>query len=291
MHRGRARANRASARVNASQTTAARSQPLADGQAPGWASAWGEDDHGPFVDFTIDAVTQRLRWIPPGRFWMGAPDDEPGRWSAEGPVHEVVIGQGYWLFDTPCTQALWEAVMGDNPSHFKGQDRPVEQVEWHQARAFAEALQQRLAEQAAGEHDDGGRIVLPSEAQWEYACRAGGQSPWYFGDDEAGLGEHAWLLGNAGGETHPVGQKRPNRWGLYDMLGNVWEWTGDHWHDSYVGAPSDGSPWDDDPGAARVIRGGGWDDPAQYCRCAVRYGDHPDNRVLDLGFRCARVHA
>ena len=110
--------------------------PLIDGHPPPWASAWGQDAHGIFVAFTVGGVTQHLRWIPPGRFMMGSPDTEAGRFDNEGPQHEVRISQGFWLFDTPCTQALWEAVMGENPSYFRSPDRPVEQVSWDDVQQF-----------------------------------------------------------------------------------------------------------------------------------------------------------
>ena len=291
----------------------------------------GRDRFGLWADIRIEspsaaAVIQRLRWIPPGRFLMGSPDDEPGRWRAEGPRHEVMIGQGYWLFDTPCTQALWEAVLGGHESRFRDLQRPVERVNWGEAERFAEALQERLA----ALDDDGGRVVLPSEAQWEFACRARTETALYTGPmeikgrieqsmDAPALDPIAWYGGNSGvdydlevGEdsttgwwegkqkqyphrkagTRRVRQKQPNAWGLYDMLGNVWEWTADHWHETYEGAPTDGSAWinsDRDAGAGRVIRGGSWIGFARICRSAYRYRYDPDRRYSSLGFRCARV--
>nr|VFJ95887.1 MAG: Sulfatase-modifying factor enzyme 1 [Candidatus Kentron sp. LFY] len=132
--------------------------------SPAWAQAWGKDEYGPWVTFQIGDVVQRLRWCPPGRFLMGSPKDEPGRWNNESPQHEVVLGEGFWLFDTPVTQKLWQAVMGDNPSRFKGDDRPVEQVSWDDTQAFIVWLNGKLP---------GLELSLPSEAQWEYClpCR------------------------------------------------------------------------------------------------------------------------
>ncbi|MBF0631360.1 MAG: formylglycine-generating enzyme family protein [Magnetococcales bacterium] len=286
--------------------------PLADGSPPPWASGWGEDRRGVFVEFAIGVVRQRLRWIPPGRFWMGSPEDEPGRFEGEGPRHEVTIEKGYWLFDTPCTQALWQAVMGDNPSYFKTPDRPVEQVSWDDVQIFLKRINDDLP---------GLNLVLPSEAQWEYACRAGTTTALYTGDIKI-LGKHnapaldliAWYGGNSGvgfelddgydntgweekqyphtqAGTHPVGRKAPNPWGLYDMLGNVLEWCNDHWHESYEGAPTDGSSWqDDEAGGDRVIRGGSWIGFARYVRAAYRSRHPSDGRFDGLGFRCARVH-
>ncbi len=280
---------------------------------PDWASALGRDRFGLFAAFTLDDVTQRLRWIPPGRFRMGSPATEPGRYDDEGPRHEVTIGKGFWLFDTAVTQALWQAVMSENPSRFQSSERPVESVSWDQAQGFLGQINQLVP---------GLDLALPSEAQWEYACRAGTDAATYAGAMEI-LGENnapvldpiAWYGGNSGvgfeledGEdtsgwpekqhphekagTHPVGLKVPNAWGLYDMLGNVWEWCEDHWHGNYEGAPSDGSAWLDAEAAAtahRVIRGGSWSDDARGVRAAYRDGFEPGDRRGNLGFRCARV--
>lgn len=271
--------------------------PLVDGCPPDWASEWGEDRYGVFVAFTLGDVTQRMRWIPPGRFWMGSPDDEPGRDEEEGPPRLMLIEQGFWLFDTPCTQALWTALLGDNPSYFKDPARPVEQVSWYDVQdRFIPALDAHIP-----------GVVLPSEAQWEYACRGGTQTALYngpieiLGDANApALDPIAWYGGNSsvdfelengegryrpsdmqypGGKagTHPVGLKRPNAWGLYDMLGNVWEWVQD--------SAGQGVPTAAD---YRIIRGGDWFDEARLCRCASFSMDSPsvsdDNRI---GFRCA----
>ena len=272
---------------------------------------------GVFADLAIEtghgSARQRLRWIPPGRFLMGSPEDEPGRFDWEGPQHEVTLANGFWLFDTPCTQALWQAVMGENPSRFRSPDRPVETVSWDDVQTFLERINGLVP---------GLGLSLPSEAHWEYACRAGTQTALYSGPIEI-LGQNnapaldpiAWYGGNSGvgfdlaeGEDasawpekqHPhtkagtriVGLKAPNRWGLYDMLGNVLEWCADPWHDSYDGAPQDGSAWlrpEAPSGASRVIRGGSWNDRARYVRSAFRHGSGPGRRVDSLGFRCARV--
>ena len=195
----------------------------------------------------VGDVTQRLRWIPPGRFRMGSPEDEEGRYPDEGPRHEETIASGFWMFDTPCTQALWEAVMGENPSDFKGPDRPVESVSWDQCQEFLKRLNARCT---------GLELKLPSEAQWEYACRAGTETPRYRED----LNEIAWYSENSQGETHPVGQKVPNDWGLYDTLGNVWEWCEDVWTEDYNKKKEARALA---ASAHRVIRGGSWLDDAQ----------------------------
>ena len=290
---------------------------LAPMTRPDWASAFGRDRFGLYADLLIESVTQKLRWIPPGRFTMGSPDSEPGRRDPEGPQHEVTIGTGFWLFDTPVTQALWEALMEEkNPSRFVHLERPVEQVDWHQAGEFTERLSKRFPALA---------FHLPSEAEWEYACRAGTSAATYAGPMEIlgannapVLDEIAWYGGNSGRNfdldegqdssgwpdkqypddeqagTRIVKQKRPNAFGLYDMLGNVYEWCQDEWHDSYEGAPDDGSAWlgqssgqDKEGRADRVFRGGSWDLNAQYVRSAFRRRYEPSRRNFILGFRCA----
>lgn len=280
-----------------------------------WASAVGRDRFGLWCEIAVEPsqgepVIQRLRWIPPGQFWMGSPAEEPGRFNDEGPRHQVMLAEGYWLFDTPCTQALWEAVMRKNPSHFQSPTRPVEQVSWNDIHDFLAQLNARIP---------GLNLVLPSEAQWEYACRAGTETAIYIGNLEI-LGERnapaldpiAWYGGNCGVDfeldngydslgwkekqyphttagTHPVKLKQANPWGLYDLLGNIWEWTQDPWHENYQDAPTDGSAWEDqDAGANRVLRGGSWIYYARGVRAAYRNVYHPDFRLGNGGFRCAR---
>ena len=295
------------------RTIDARLHPLADGRPEPWATGWGQDRFGVYAEFTVEAVTQRLRWIPPGRFMMGSPEDEAGRSRTEGPQHEVTLAEGYWLFDAPCTQALWQAVMGDNPSRFRSPTRPVERVSYEDVQTFLQKLNTLV---------EGLNLNLPSEAQWEYACRAGtGTATWagdltIMGDNNAPvLDAIAWYGGNSGvgfelenGEdssgwsgkqyehtragSRPVGQKAANPWGLRDMLGNVWEWCADHWHADYRGAPADSSAWTVKEGAAeRVIRGGSWYLDARYVRAAMRFRDPPAYRDENLGFRCARVQS
>ncbi|MCP4702867.1 MAG: formylglycine-generating enzyme family protein [Gammaproteobacteria bacterium] len=286
--------------------------PLADGCPPAWASEWGQDQYGVWTAFRLEKVTQRLRWIPSGRFLMGSPASEPGRWDDEGPQHEITITEGFWLFDTPVTQALWGLVMADeNPARFQSPNRPVEQVSWEDCRRFITQINERIP---------GLALTLPAEAQWEYACRAGTDTAVYAGPMEI-AGEHnapvldaiAWYGGNSGvgfelenGEdssdwpekqyehkqagTHPVGQKKPNFWGLYDMLGNVWEWCEDGMRDYSEEAQINplGSM---DIGASRACRGGSWHVVARYVRAAFRIEYGPGYRYEDLGFRCARVQA
>jgi formylglycine-generating enzyme required for sulfatase activity len=291
-------------------------------QQPEWANSMGRDRFGLWADFRLESkqgppVVQRLRWIPPGRFLMGSPAGEPGRYDDEGPLHPVTINNGYWLFDTPCTQALWEAVLpGDKPSRFPDPDRPVERVSWDDIQQrFLSALNERIP-----------GFMLPNEAQWEYACRAGTDTALYTGNieilgdmDAPALHPIAWYGGNSGVDydlpeaedstqgwwkgkqkqfdhqragTRKVKGKQPNPWGLYDMLGNVWEWVEDPWHPNYYGAPDDGTVWvEADAGGTKVVRGGSWFNLAGRCRCAYRHSSVPDLQSSIIGFRCARVQA
>src|SRR5208337_1405485 len=166
--RRRTLAGRFSLRVEMSTTRhppRAWTHPLQHGIPPTWASEWGEDRlHGPWCAFEVGDVVQRLRWIPPGVFWMGSPEDEEGRSSNEGPRHLVSIDSGFWMFETPCTQALWEAVMGENPSEFKSPDRPVANVSWEDCRKFVEKINEKFDLEKVDLS-----LSLPSEAQWEYA--------------------------------------------------------------------------------------------------------------------------
>jgi|GEM_PF-1198805 len=182
--------------------------------------------------------------IPSGEFIMGSPDEEKNRFPSEGPAHKVTIKKPFYLSKFPITQKQWKTVMGDNPSHYKGDDLPVEMISWENAQEFIKKL---------NEMEGTVKYRLPSEAEWEYACRAGTQTRYSFGDDDSKLEEYTWYTKDSDHNTHPVGQKRPNHWGLYDMHGNVYEWVQDSYHLDYNGAPSDGSAWEDRP--HRVLRG------------------------------------
>lgn len=241
-----------------------------------WAKEMGRDAYGLWAEFVVGEVRQRMRWISPGRFWIGSPEDEEGRYKDEGPRHEVRLAHGFWLFDTPCTQALWQAVMGKNPSGLKGQagkGRPVEQVRWEDCQAFLFALNTQLP---------GAALALPTEAEWEYACRAGTDAPRYAADLDA----IAWYSKNSNYRTHEVKLKQPNAWGLYDMLGNVDEWChdGSRRYEAKVATDPLGPI---DAGAVRAIRGGGWGDGARVVRAACRFAGVPGFRYQFVGFRCA----
>ena len=311
---------------------------------PTWAVDFGADDYGLYATLEItlervnkeskgiarwfrrkqselDSVRQRMRWIPPGRFMMGSPDGKDYGISGQYPQHEVIITHGYWMFETPCTQGLWSALMGKNPSYFSDDDRPVESVRWEEAVDFAAKLNERMSESYP---TDGRSLVagwdrlmfrLPTEAEWEYACRAGTTSDTYAGDLELEsndaaksgiLDSIAWYGGNSGhmydletgvemtwlrdlrdeenmGGTRKVGKKHPNPWGLYDMLGNVWEWCQDWYGEYSVERLVD--PFGPSQGTTRVVRGGSWDYPARYLRSACRLRNAPGLRYSDLGFR------
>ena len=255
---------------------------------PAWAVEWGHDEHGPYASFAAKRVIQRMRWCPPGRFMMGAPLYEAGRHDDEGPEHEVSLTYGFWIADTPVTQALFRAVVGDHPSQHRA-DReallPVERVTWDEAVGFA----QRLDLQLSG--DDAGRppmqLRLPTEAEWEYACRAGTSGPSYAAPSTP-LARIAWHRPNAENRTHPVGGLLPNAWGLFDMLGNVWEWCldlGDHPR-GYSGVVG-GHRADPigDRGHRRVTRGGAYDRIAGDVRCAVRGHLEPALPLGQVGLR------
>ena len=212
--------------------------------------------------------------IPAGQFLMGSPPSERNRGSAEG-QHEVVIIRPFYLGKYEVTQAQWRAVMGNNPSYFQNcEDCPAEMASWNAVQEFLRRLNERAG--ITG-------YRLPTEAEWEYACRAGSQAAYSFGDDPRGLERFAWYEKNSGGKPHPVGQKRPNAWGLYDLHGNVWEWCQD-WYGSYPsGSLSD--PTGPGSGQGRVLRGGSWGFDSWYSRCASRVGDGPGGFDLNVGFR------
>ena len=192
---------------------------------------------------------------------------EPNRDDGEI-QHKVTLTRGFWMLETPVTQAMWEDIVETYPCHFSGKDLPVEQVSWDDCQEFCKKLSKKL----------GLTVSLPTEAQWEYACRAGTTGA-YAGN----LGKMGWYSSNSRRKTHPVGQKKPNAWGLYDMHGNVWEWCQD-WYGLYSASPTS-DPTGPNSGSYRVNRGGGWGDGAQCCRSAIRFRTSPDSRCNDLGFR------
>jgi len=233
-----------------------------------------------------EGVTMEFVRIQSGTFIMGSPQSETHRESDEGPLTEVTISERFLLGKYEVTQAQWERVMGTNPSRFKGEELPVERVSWNLAVTFCERLTER--EREAGRLPEGYAFTLPTEAQREYACRAGTQTRFYYGDDPEydHLTQYAWYWTNSGSKTHPVGEKKPNAWGLYDMHGNVWEWCQDVYANAYPGGDVI-DPLGPETGAVRLIRGGGWEDFPRDCRSACRLRAWPGNSFSYLGFRVA----
>ena len=235
---------------------------------------------------TQNSLGMEFVLLEAGTFAMGSPPTEAGRNADEGPVHAVTISQRFYLGKYEVTQGQWEAVMGSNPSTHSncGRTCPVEMVSWEDAQAFIAALNRR--EGVTG-------YRLPTEAEWEYAARAGAQTAYHFGNAASDLVLYAWYGElELFGSIHPVGQKRPNAWGLYDMHGNVWEWVAD-WYGAYPpGSVTD--PRGPSTGALRVHRGGSWDAAARLCRAATRRIETQTTRYYrgrsyDLGFRLART--
>lgn len=245
-----------------------------------------------------------FRLVPPGEFQMGASPGDSEAYVDEKPAHKVTISSPLYMARFPVTQRQWQAVMGKNPAHFQTgrvlqerkvkksfwlrreiveqeemrleaetKEHPVEGVSWEDCQEFLKRVHDRLGLPL------GKRIRLPTEAEWEYACRAGTTESRYGSLDAIG-----WFLGNSGGTTLPVGQKRPNAWGLHDMIGNVWEWCEDNWHGDYKNAPSDGSAWTGGE-TSRVLRGGSWSNIPLFCRSAIRIRYTPDYRNYHGGFR------
>lgn len=240
---------------------------MGDISAPSWAQDFGHDEFGTWASFAVGDATVKMRWIPPGRFWMGSPGGEEGRWANEGPRHLREITAGFWISDAPCTQALWAATMQTKPSRFPGANRPVENVSWNDCVDFCTRLSALVR---------GFTARLPREDEWEYACRAGTETPRY-----GELDAIAWHSGNSKRTTHQVMGRAPNAFGLYDMLGNVTEWCADSPRRYGRGS---GDFMDS---LTRVVRGGSWLDDARDVRAACRFWFGPALLLDYLGFRLA----
>jgi formylglycine-generating enzyme required for sulfatase activity len=218
-------------------------------------------------------------WVPPGSFWRGSDADEPGRDADECPRHRVVLSRGFFLGVHEVTQAQWTAVIGRNPAVFRhgpeAPRRPVESISWDDCQEFIA----RLAAIGVG------RFRLPTEAEWEYAARAGSTTRFPWGDDLEGFATHryAWANSRSMAVTHPVGGKLPNAWGFHDLLGNVWEWCAD-WYGPYM-AGEQTDPMGPAAGRERVFRGGSWFDFPPSLRCANRHRHPPDGRYAAVGLR------
>lgn len=224
-------------------------------------------------------------WIPAGTFTMGSPLDEAGRDQDEGPQTRVTLSHGFWMGAHEVTQGEYRTVMGTNPSVDRGSsDLPVEKVSWYDAMEYCARLTKKA--QTLGRLPAGCFYRLPTEAEWEYACRAGTTTRFSYGDDRGDLhlGDYAWFTRNSQSATHPVETLRPNPWGLYDMHGNVWEWCLDRWESSLPGGSVTNFPSSAE-GPLRVARGGSWLYEAKACRSANRDDYSPSNRCSDVGFR------
>ncbi len=248
---------------------------------PNWCSYWmsdfGEDEYGRWAAISISGVDHRFRWCPPGMFLMGSPESERERQCDEGPQHDVELTQGFWLGDAAVTQQLWETIADSNPSQFKGPDLPVTQVSWFDCEAWMSSANGRIG--ALG-------LRFPTEAEWEYAARAGTTGTTYLGgNDAATLDVIAWYKQNSSDMIHPIKQKVPNSWGLYDMLGNVWECCADNAR-PYAKAcavnPHGGA------GLNRAFRGGSARSDAGFARVARRLMNSPEKPFTDVGLRLAR---
>ncbi len=241
------------------------------------ACAWGDDRYGLWIDVVIGGPMQRFRWIEPGEFVMGSPEGEEGRFDNEGPQHIVRLTEGFWLADTACSQLVWQAVMGSNPSRFNDDPQnPVEQVSWDDVQDFLRDVGKRLP---------GMKADLPTEAQWEYACRAGSETAFSWGKD-IDPAQANCNFGEGRGKTVPVKSYAPNGWGLYQMHGNVWEWCADGLRDYDYETQTDprGPEWDK-PVPPCAVRGGSWLGDLPALRAACRNQRPRSDRHVSRGFR------
>ncbi|WP_209618063.1 formylglycine-generating enzyme family protein [Methanolobus bombayensis] len=218
--------------------------------------------------------------IPSGQFSMGS--DSTPVVAFDDPAHEVTIENSFYMGKYEVTQAQWKKLMGDNPSYFEGDDHPVEQVSWIDAQEFITKL---------NEMENTDKYRLPAEAEWEYACKSGNDTDFSFTNEATDLDEYGWSDSygwcaiNSNKTTNPVGEKKANSWGLYDMHGNVWEWVQDSWHENYEDAPADGSVWEEENSYNRVGKGGSWMDGPNICKSSFRGSLDADSTSNVLGFR------
>jgi formylglycine-generating enzyme required for sulfatase activity len=232
-----------------------------------------------------NALKMKCCWCPPGKFTMGSPKNEPGRAVYESRPVEVTLTQGFWMGKYEVTQDEWERVMGTRPSRLQGaKTLPVENFTWGEATRFCAVLTDQ--ERARGAISAAWEFRLPTEAQWEYACRAGTTTAYSFGATTEGIRDYMWYGYNSDDRTHEVGGKKPNAWGLHDMHGKVWEWCRD-WFQNQL--PGGTDPEVKEVGTGRVFRGGGWNASAELCRTAFRSGQVPDEATHRVGFRVAVV--
>jgi formylglycine-generating enzyme required for sulfatase activity len=228
-----------------------------------------------FEPTTMNNIGVEFVLIPAGEFMMGCGAGDWACEEAEKPQHRVKISQPFYLGKYEITQSEWDIVMGENPSKFKGEINPVENVSWDDIQIFIKRL---------NANEDTNKYRLPTEAEWEYAARAGTTGAYHFGNDVANVGRYAWLEGNSSNHSHPVGQKQVNPWGLHDMHGNVWEWVADGYSASYQNSSRQNNS--SNP-PQRVLRGGSWNVSPWSLRAAVRMGSKPNVRDGAYGFRLA----
>ena len=224
-----------------------------------------------YDEFLGGQVHLAMGWIPPGEFRMGS---ERGRYI-ERPVHWVKISKGFWMSKSLVSQEQWSKIMAANPSSFKGDTHPVEYISWKDCQDFCKRLTEKI----------GRKVRLPTEAEWEYACRADSSKEYCFGDDPDKLFDYAWFASNARGTTHPIWKRKPNEWGMYGMHGNVQEWCQDWFDENYYRMSPVADPPGPDYGYNRVVRGGSWMRQADFCRSAHRDGDTPNTKCNHIGFR------
>ena len=253
---------------------------------PVCASAWGDDRFGLWMEVLLEGKPNRFRWIEPGEFWMGSPEGEKGKNDNEGPRHVVRLTEGFWLAETACSQSVWQSVMGSNPSKFADDPQnPVEMVSWDEVQGFLREVERRLP---------GVKADLPTEAEWEYACRAGSETAFSWGDGIApSQANYNATISYANGptgeyreKTVPVKTYAPNAWGLYQMHGNVWEWCADGQR-QYDGAlqVDPRGPEGGEADAPRAVRGGSWDLAPHWLRAAFRSHGPRGWGYDSLGFR------
>lgn len=230
-----------------------------------------------FRDDLGNGIYMEMVRIPSGKFTLGSPLNEIGRRDNESPLVEVNI-PAFYIAKFIVTQEQWLVLMGSNPANFRESlQAPMENISWIEAQDFCRRLTARSPHAYA--------YRLPSEAEWEYACRAGTNTAYHFGDSPAQLADYAWFVDNSNKRSQPIGQKVPNPWGLYEMHGGVWEWCEDAWHDNFKGAPADGSAWIEGNSGRRVRKGGSWSNEAKLCRSASRDWHWQGDRYNDIGFR------
>lgn len=222
---------------------------------------------------TINDIGMIFNLIPAGEFNMGS-----NGWNDSKPCHNVFVEKPFHIGKYPVTQWEWEVLMGSNPSHFSGEQHPVEMVSWRDCQEFIDRL---------NIFEGTNKYRFPSEVEWEFACRAGDPKDYYFKNDIDQLGRYAWFQENSDDRTHNIGEKRPNKWGLHDMLGNVWEWCEDNWHENYCRAPRNGRAWLISESYYHVDRGGSWGSTPEKCISACRDWNLPGDHTPYIGFRLA----